>query len=89
MSRTETVLALVVAVVITIAGGGVFYFVSTMAVHPDPAAIPSMPGVRAERYGGAIEESRRLAHALLLQDNLPDCRWPWSRRLPVSRFPAS
>src|SRR5262245_4810434 len=42
-----------------------------MAVHPDPEAIPSTPGVHAERYSPAIGESRRLAHALLLQDNLP------------------
>src|SRR5262245_66525544 len=42
-----------------------------MAVHPDPAAVPSTPGVHAEKYSGAIEESRRLAHALLLDDNLP------------------
>ena len=47
------------------------YFASTMAVHTDPAAVPSTPGVHAERYSGAIEESRRLAHALLLEENLP------------------
>src|SRR5580765_2848531 len=42
-----------------------------MAVHPDPAAVPLTPGVHTERYAAAIAESRRLAHALLLQDNLP------------------
>ena len=47
------------------------YFASTMAVHTDPAAVPSTPGVHAERYSGAIEESRRLAYALLLDENLP------------------
>jgi CubicO group peptidase (beta-lactamase class C family) len=65
------VLAVLAAVIVTIAGGGVFYFVSTMAVHPDAAAVPSTPGVHADRYSRAIEESRRLAHGLLLQDNLP------------------
>jgi CubicO group peptidase (beta-lactamase class C family) len=65
------VFALLVAVIITIAGGGVLYFVLTMAVHSDPAAVPSTPVVHAERYSSAIEESRRLAHALLLEDNLP------------------
>ena len=69
--RAETALALLVAAIVTIGGGGALYFVSTMAVHPDPAAVPSTPGVHAERYPGAIEESRRLAHALLLEDNLP------------------
>lgn len=70
-TRTETVLALLSAAIITLAGGGAFYFVSTMAVHSDPAAVPSTPGVHAERYSGAIEASRRLAHALLLEENLP------------------
>jgi serine beta-lactamase-like protein LACTB len=69
--RAETVLVLLVAVVITVVGGGALYFVSTMAVHPDPAAVPFTPGVHAERYAAAIDESRRLAHALVLQDNLP------------------
>ena len=67
----QVILILLAGVVITLAGGGVLYFVSTMAVHPDPAAVPSTPGVHAERYSTAIEDSRRLAHALLLQDNLP------------------
>ena len=69
--RAETALALLFAVIITVAGGGAVYFVSTMAVHTDPAAVPSTPGVHAKRYSGAIEESRHLAHALLLEDNLP------------------
>jgi serine beta-lactamase-like protein LACTB, mitochondrial len=75
LSRTrwhaETVLALLFAAVITLGGAGALYFVSTMAVHSDPAAVPSTSGVYAERYSGAIEKSRRLAHALLLEDNLP------------------
>ena len=64
-------IALLCAVIITLVGGGVLYFTLTMAVHPDPAAVPSTPGVHAEEYAGAIEEARRLAHALLLEDNLP------------------
>ena len=69
--RAETVLALFFAAFLTLAGGGAIYFASTMAVHSDPAAVPSTRGVHAERYARAIEESRRLAHALLLEDNLP------------------
>jgi CubicO group peptidase (beta-lactamase class C family) len=69
--RAETVLALLSAGILTLAGGGALYFASTMAVHSDPAAVPSTPGVHAEQYSGAIEESRRLAHALLLEENLP------------------
>ena len=60
-----------IAAVIMLAGGGTLYFVSTMAVHSDPSAVPSTPGVHVDRYSRAIEESRRLAHALLLEDNLP------------------
>jgi CubicO group peptidase (beta-lactamase class C family) len=67
----QAILILLVGIVITLAGGGVLYFVSTMAVHPNPAAVPSTPGVHADHYSGAIEDSRRLAHALLLKDNLP------------------
>jgi serine beta-lactamase-like protein LACTB len=67
----EAVFAVLFAVVTTVVGGGALYFVSTMTVHTDPAAVPSTPGVHAERYAGAIEESRRLAHALLLEENLP------------------
>ena len=69
--RAESVLALLFAVITTVVGGGALYFVSTMAVHPDPAAVPSTLGVHADRYAAAIKESRRLAHALLLEDNLP------------------
>jgi len=65
------VLGLLFAVIVTIASGGALYFAATIAVHRDPAAVPSIPGVHAERYAGAIEESRRLAHALLLEGNLP------------------
>ena len=64
-------LALVFAALIVVAGGGGVYFVSTIAVHPDPAAVPSIAGVHADHYAAAIAESRRLAHALLLEDNLP------------------
>ena len=75
MSRTlwrlETVFALIVAAFIAVVGSGALYFAATMAVHRDPAAIPSTPGVHDPRYAGAIEESRRLALALLLQANLP------------------
>jgi CubicO group peptidase (beta-lactamase class C family) len=65
------VFAVLFAVVGTVVGAGALYFVSTMAVHPDPAAVPSTPGVHAERYAGAIVEARRLALALVLQGNLP------------------
>jgi hypothetical protein len=65
--RAEAALALLCAAILAVAGGGALCFASTMAVHPDPAAVPSTPGVNAQRYSGPIEESRRLAHALLLK----------------------
>jgi CubicO group peptidase (beta-lactamase class C family) len=65
------VLVPLIAAAIAVVGGGALYFVSTMTVHTDPAAVPSTPGVHAAAYSSAIEESRRLAHALLLADNLP------------------
>lgn len=67
----EAALVVLLAIIATGVGGGALYFVATMAVHSDPAAIPSTPGVHAERYSAAVEESRRLAHALLLEENLP------------------
>jgi CubicO group peptidase (beta-lactamase class C family) len=69
--RTQTALALLSVIVIILVGSGVLYFVLTMAVHSDPSAVPSTPGVHAERYSGAIEESRRLGLRLLLEENLP------------------
>src|SRR5262245_14501764 len=42
-----------------------------MAVHPDPSKVPSTPGVHDDRYARVIEESRRLAHAVLVEANLP------------------
>jgi CubicO group peptidase (beta-lactamase class C family) len=69
--RAEAALALLCAAIVTVVGGGALYFASTMAVHPDPAAVPSTPGVHARQHSGAIDESRRLAHTLLLEENLP------------------
>lgn len=69
--RVEAALALCLAFVVTVAGGGALYFVATMAVHSDPATVPSTPGVSDPRYAAAIDTSRRLAHALLLTENLP------------------
>ena len=92
--RTETVFALLLAVVLTVAGAGALYFMSTMDVHPDPAAVPLTPGVHAARYSNAIDESRRLAHALLLDDNLPGLSVavappPTAARSRSSRSPSS
>ena len=45
---------------------------STKPVHEDPAAVPSTAAAaRSDRYAGPLEESRRLARALVAGDNLP------------------
>jgi CubicO group peptidase (beta-lactamase class C family) len=69
--RWEAAFAILIAVVGAIVVGGALYFFFTMAVHTDPAAIPETPGVHVGQYSSAIEESRPLAHALLLEQNLP------------------
>jgi CubicO group peptidase (beta-lactamase class C family) len=63
-------LAVVFGIVIT-AGGGALWWFSAVPVHSDPAAVPSTASAHVERYSDAIEEARRLARALLVNDNLP------------------
>jgi CubicO group peptidase (beta-lactamase class C family) len=67
----EAILAVLFAAAIVVVGGAVLYFVSTMPVHHDPAAVPSTTVAADGRYSGAIEESRRLARALVIESNLP------------------
>jgi hypothetical protein len=67
----EALLAIALAVVFTLVGGGALWFASTMSVHPDPAAVPSTPGVHGEQYSAAVEKGRRLARATVLDRNLP------------------
>ena len=69
--RIEWILASLIAVALIAGGAGALYFWSTIPVHKDPDAIPATPGVHADRYSQAIDASRRLAHALLLEKNLP------------------
>ena len=53
-------------------GGAVLYFVLTISVHSDAAAVPSKAaGVPDERYSHAVEEARRLARSLVVEENLP------------------
>jgi serine beta-lactamase-like protein LACTB, mitochondrial len=70
--RAEGALAVVLAAAILIAGGAAIYFVFTMSVHTDPAAVPStVAAAPAERYSAAVEEARRLARSLVVDENLP------------------
>jgi CubicO group peptidase (beta-lactamase class C family) len=72
MRRTEAALAVLFAAAIGLAGGAALYFVSTRSVHGDPAAVPSTPAAApAERDSGAVDEARRLARSLVVDENLP------------------
>jgi CubicO group peptidase (beta-lactamase class C family) len=70
--RAEAALALFFAVVM-VAGTGVLYFACTPdTVHTDSAAIRSAAAdVDAGPHTGAVEEARRLARALLVEQNVP------------------
>lgn len=70
--RAEAALAVLFAAAITLAGGAAIYFVFTMSVHTGPKAVPStVTAAPAERYSSAVEEARRLARSLVVEENLP------------------
>jgi serine beta-lactamase-like protein LACTB, mitochondrial len=70
--RAEAALALLFAVVLLVVGGRALWFASTRPVHEDAAAVPSTAAAAySDRYSGPVEESRRLARALVVGDNLP------------------
>ena len=72
--RAEAAIAVFFAVLMVVVGGGAVWFVSTTSVHEheDAAAVPSTAAAaRADRYAGPVEQSRRLARALVVDDNLP------------------
>jgi serine beta-lactamase-like protein LACTB, mitochondrial len=74
--RAEVTLVLVAAVVLVV-GGGVLWFVLTRSartkpIHESAAAVPSTaPAAPTDRYARPVDESRRLARALVVDDNLP------------------
>ncbi len=69
--RTEAALAVVCTVVVLVVSGVVFRRVSTSPVHNDGAAVPSMAAAApSDRYADSVEESRRLARALVVDHNL-------------------
>jgi serine beta-lactamase-like protein LACTB len=73
--RGEAVVSALVAgaAVVLVVGAAVLYVGSTVhPVHPNPAAIPAAAAdVGPGRYGAAVDEARRLARALLVEENLP------------------
>jgi serine beta-lactamase-like protein LACTB, mitochondrial len=69
--RAETALAVLLAVVL-VAGTALYFAVMPDPVHTDPAAIRSTAAdVDAGSHAAGVEEGRRLARALLVEENLP------------------
>ena len=71
--RAEEVLAVLFTAGIILAGAAVLTFVYTISpMHTDPEAVPSTAAAApAERCSSAVEEARRLARSLLVEENLP------------------
>ena len=72
--RLEAAVALFFVVALVVVGGVALNVFLNIAppVHTDPAAVPaSMGTASAERYAGAVEKTRSLSRALLVQENLP------------------
>ena len=69
----EMAIAFLFAAAIIVVGGGAVFFVLTISpAFTDPAAVPSTAAAtQPGRYSGAVDESRRLARALVVEENLP------------------
>lgn len=69
----ETALAILFAVAILVIGGGALAFFLTISpAFTDPAAVPSTAAaMQSGRFSGAVDESRRLARSLIVNENLP------------------
>jgi CubicO group peptidase (beta-lactamase class C family) len=70
--RVSAAIAILLLVAAVVVWSALVWLVKTAPIHATPAAIESTPAIaRTDRYGKAIEDSRRLARALLFEDNLP------------------
>jgi serine beta-lactamase-like protein LACTB len=70
--RAEAALALLLADVMLVVGGGAVWVMSRKPVHESAAAVPSTAAAaHSARYAGPVEESKRLARILVAGDNLP------------------
>ena len=58
------------AAILVVGGGAVFFVLTISPVFTDPAAVPSTAAAtQPGRYSGAVDESRRLARALVVEEN--------------------
>ena len=69
--RAEAALAVLFAVVMLVVGGRAIWVMSRKPIHEDASAVPSTAAAGHDRYAASVEESRRLARALVAGDNLP------------------
>jgi CubicO group peptidase (beta-lactamase class C family) len=70
--RAEGLLAVLVIVLGLVVGGRALWVGAKLPVHENAAAVPStVAGVPSDKYAGPVEESRRLARALVAGHNLP------------------
>ena len=70
--RAEAALAVLFVAVMLLVGGGVLRRMSARPIHENPATVPSTAAAaRSDRYAGPVEDSKRLARALVAGDNLP------------------
>jgi CubicO group peptidase (beta-lactamase class C family) len=68
----EATLAIVLTVAMLAVAGGAFWVLSTTPLHEEAASVPSAAtAAPADRHAAAVDESRRLARALVAGDNLP------------------
>src|SRR5678816_2381274 len=69
----EMAIAFLFAGAIIVVGGGAVFFVLTISpAFTDPATVPSTAAAtQPGQYSGAVDESRRLARALVVEENLP------------------
>ncbi len=70
--KLETALAVLFAGAILLAGGAAYYFFSTTSVHTGPGSVPSTAAINPPgRYSATVEETRRQARILVVEENLP------------------
>jgi serine beta-lactamase-like protein LACTB, mitochondrial len=70
--RVELLLAGLFLLVMVVVGARALWLVSTATIHSDPASVPSTAAiVDAGPYAAAVDEGRRLAHAFVVEQNVP------------------
>lgn len=69
--RAEAVLAVAIALVMVVVGAVTVWLLSRPPVHQDMASVSSTVAVESAAYAAAEDESRQLARALAVRENMP------------------